>query len=293
MSEPIARPGAPTNAEVAAQLREMAQLLESQHANPFRVAAYIRGADTIESLSEPVAGIFEARGPEGLDALPAIGEGLAAAIAEILITGSWSQLERLRGSIDAAAVFEQVPGVGSELAHAIHDTLHVDTLEALELACKDGRLEQVPGVGERRAQAICDSVSAILDRRRGARRRARPVPASEEPPVRLLLDVDRDYREKAAAGKLPKIAPKRFNPSGEAWLPIMHANREGWHFTVMYSNTARAHDLHKTHDWVVIYFYDDEHAERQHTVVTETRGSLEGLRVVRGREADCLREARR
>lgn len=284
---------APSNAEVAAKLREMAQLLEGQGANPYRIGAYLRGADTVESLPEPVSALFEAEGPEGLDALPTIGAGLAAAIAEILITGSWSQLERLRGSIDAATVFEQVPGVGRELAHAIHDTLHVDTLEALELACRDGRVGQVPGVGERRAQAICDSVGAILDRRRSARRRQPPVPATEEPPIELLLEIDREYREKAAAGKLPKIAPKRFNPSGEAWLPIMHANRGGWHFTVMYSNTARAHELHKTHDWVVIYFYDDEHAERQHTVVTETRGSLEGLRVVRGREADCLRQAPR
>lgn len=283
----------PSNAEVAAKLREMAQLLEGQGANPYRIGAYLRGADTVESLGEPISRLFEAQGPEGLDALPTIGAGLAAAIAEILITGSWSQLDRLRGSIDAAKVFEQVPGVGSELAQAIHDTLHVDTLEALELACRDGRAAQVPGVGERRAQAICDSVSAILDRRRSARRRPAPVPVSEEPPIELLLDVDREYREKAVAGNLPKIAPRRFNPSGEAWLPVMHANRDGWHFTVMYSNTARAHDLHKTHDWVVIYFYDDQHAERQHTVVTETRGTLEGLRVVRGREADCLRQARR
>jgi hypothetical protein len=283
----------PSNAEVAAKLREMAQLLEGQGANPYRIGAYLRGADTVESLGEPVSELFEAQGPEGLDALPTIGAGLAAAIAEILITGSWSQLDRLRGSIDAAKVFEAVPGVGAELAHAIHDTLHVDTLEALELACRDGRVAQVPGVGASRAQAICDAVSAILDRRRSARRRPPPVPASEEPPIELLLDIDREYRDKAAAGKLPRIAPRRFNPSGEAWLPVMHANRDGWHFTVMYSNTARAHELHKTHDWVVVYFYDDQHAERQHTVVTETRGSLDGLRVVRGREADCLRQARR
>lgn len=274
-------------------LREMAQLLEAQHANPFRVSAYLRGADTIEGLSGPVSSLFDEKGPEGLDALPGIGAGLAGVIAEILITGSWTQLDRLRGHIDPAAVLQQVPGIGPDLAHQIHDTLHIDTLEALELACHQGRLDEVPGVGARRAQAICDSVGAILDRRRAKHRRPPPVPASEEPPIELLLDIDREYREKAAEGRLPKIAPRRFNPKGEAWLPVMHANRGGWHFTAMYSNTARAHELHKTHDWVVIYFYDDQHAERQHTVVTETRGSLEGLRVVRGREADCLRQARR
>jgi len=284
---------APSNKAIAALLREMAQLLEKQAANPFRVNAYRRGAETVEGLSGPVSEIFEAKGPEGLDALPGIGTGLAGAIAEILITGSWSQLDRLRGSIDPAAVFQQVPGIGPEFAHQIHDALHVDTLEALELACRQGKLDDVPGVGQRRAQAICDSVAAILDRRRASHRRPPPVPASEEPPIELLLDIDREYRDRAAADRLPKIAPKRFNPRGEAWLPVLHANRGGWHFTALYSNTPRAHELHKTHDWVVIYFYDDQHAERQHTVVTETRGSLEGLRVVRGREADCLRQARR
>jgi hypothetical protein len=67
----------------------------------------------------------------------------------------------------------------------------------------------------------------------------------------------------------------------------MHARRENWHFTALYSNTARAHELGRTRDWVVVYFYDDEHAEGQHTVVTEARGALAGKRVVRGREAEC------
>jgi putative hydrolase len=103
----------------------------------------------------------------------------------------------------------------------------------------------------------------------------------------MLLDVDREYREKAADGKLPTIAPRRFNPEGQSWLPVLHAQHAGWHFTALFSNTAQAHRLGTLRDWVVIYFYDDEHAEGQHTVVTETRGPLAGRRVVRGREAEC------
>ena len=83
------------------------------------------------------------------------------------------------------------------------------------------------------------------------------------------------------------FAPKRFNPSGEGWLPILHATRQGWHFTALYSNTARAHQLDREKDWVVISFYDDKHHEGQHTVVTETRGAATGRRVVRGREKEC------
>jgi hypothetical protein len=94
----------------------------------------------------------------------------------------------------------------------------------------------------------------------------------EEPRVALLLDVDREYRERAAAGKLIKIAPKRFNPKGEVWLPLLHTVRDAWHFTALYSNTARAHHLGRVTDWVVIYFHKDNLAEGQRTVVTETRG---------------------
>lgn len=68
----------------------------------------------------------------------------------------------------------------------------------------------------------------------------------------------------------------------------MHVERDGWSFTALYSNTARAHDLGKTHDWVVLY-YDQDGEEGQATVVTETHGPLGGKRVVRGREAECRR----
>ncbi len=59
------------------------------------------------------------------------------------------------------------------------------------------------------------------------------------------------------------------------------------HFTALFSNTARAHELGRTSDWVVVYHYDDHHREGQSTVVTETQGPLLGRRVVRGREPEC------
>jgi putative hydrolase len=83
------------------------------------------------------------------------------------------------------------------------------------------------------------------------------------------------------------IAPRRFNPEGKAWLPVLHTVRDAWHFTALYSNTALAHKLNRMRDWVIVYFYDGDHVERQCTVVTETRSSLLGMRVVRGREDEC------
>jgi hypothetical protein len=100
--------------------------------------------------------------------------------------------------------------------------------------------------------------------------------------------VDRQYRHDAAAGKLPLIAPRRFNPKHEAWLPVLHTDRGPWHFTALFSNTAKAHELGRTGDWVVLYFHGDDHRETQRTVVTETHGPLTGRRVIRGHEADCI-----
>jgi hypothetical protein len=122
----------------------------------------------------------------------------------------------------------------------------------------------------------------LRSRRRGqdvaARERDRP-----RPDIGTLLALDAEYRAKAAAGELKKITPRRFNPRHEAWLPILHDERDGWNFTVLFSNTARAHELGRTDDWVVVY-YERNGDEGQCTVVTETTGDLRGQRVVRGRE---------
>lgn len=270
------------NRDIAARLDEAADLLERQGANPFRVNACRAAARTVAGSEEEMAALFAREGTDGLIALPAIGRSLAAAIAEMVRTGDWVQLRRLRGAIEPERLFRAVPGIGPALAKRIHDRLGVETLEALEMAAHDGRLEKVEGIGTRRAAMIRDALAEMLRRGRLLRRRD-----DAAPPVALLLDVDRDYRDRAAAGMLQMIAPRRFNPEGRAWLPILHTQRETWHFTVVYSNTARAHDLGRVFDWVVIFFHADDEPEGQCTVVTETRGDLAGRRVVRGREAEC------
>lgn len=270
-----------TNQRVASNLRELADLLEQQGANPFRVAAYRRAADTVAANPEDLETLVKREGFDGLTALPGVGRSIAAAIQEMLRTGRWSQLERLRGTLEPERLLQTVPGVGPALARRLHDHLDADTLEALEIAAHDGRLEAVPGFGPRRASMPRAALASMLGRR--LRRTAAPL----APGVDMLLDIDREYREQAKLGKLRTIAPRWFNPSGESWLPILHARRGTWDFTALFSNTARAHELGKVKDWVVIYFHTDDQAEGQCTVVTETRGPLAGERVVRGREAEC------
>ncbi len=274
----------PTNDQIAERLREVADLLTLQEASPYRVAAYRAAAETVAALPEPVAVLVARGGMASLVELPTIDRALGAVILELVQTGRLALLDRLHGTLDPETLFATLPGVGRKLARTIHETLHVDTLEALEVAAHDGRLGEVPGLGPRKLKAIV----ATLDERLGGRAHGAGSVATE-PPVAMLLDVDAEYRGRAQAGELRLIAPRRNNPEGERWLPILHTQRDAWHFTALFSNTARAHELDRTHDWVVVYFADGDHHERQRTVVTETHGTLTGKRMVRGREADCAR----
>src|SRR5271166_1466470 len=198
----------------------MVDILELQNEDGFRVAAYRRAARTLMELDRPVDEIVRSRGREGLMELPGIGRGIGAAIVEIVQTGSWSQLDRLCGTLEPEKLFRTIPGIGAALAAEIHDELHIDTLEQLEQAAHDGRLERLHGVGTRRAFAIKGALSERLGHRRFKEHRS-----ATSPPIGLLLDVDREYLTKATAGSLRKIAPRRFNPQGEAWLPVLHTRR--------------------------------------------------------------------
>jgi hypothetical protein len=213
--------------------------------------------------------------------LPGLGASLSRAVAELATTGRLGILERLRGHGEGEARLTTVPGIGPALAHRVHEELGVETLEELEHAARTGRLGRVRGFGARRVRMVLADLQRRLDARL-----ARPAPTVPEPPVAEMLAVDREYRARAAGGTLVRIAPHRFNPTHEAWLPVLHLRRDGREYTAMFSNTARAHALGRTHDWVVLYV-DEDHHDRQATVVTELRGALAGKRVIRGREAEC------
>ena len=274
-----------TNADIAANLEQAALLLEQQGANTFRVRAYRQAAETVRDMKQPVAKILARKGRRGLEEMEGIGPGLAGAIEEMSNTGHYRQLDVLRAGTTPEAAFETLPGIGPELARRIHHQLGITTLEELEMAAHDGRLEQVPGIGATRAADVRDVLATRLRRRpRGV---AAPPPQSR-PPVAELLDVDREYRSKARAGKLYQIAPRRFNPGREAWLPVLNTRRGPRRYTALYSNTKLAHDLDKTHDWVVLY-YRVKDREDQVTIVTGTSGELRGKRVVRGREQETQR----
>lgn len=289
----------PDNDEIADPLERIALLLAEQDADRYRVRAYRQAADIVRRHPDSVARIATDEGIEGLVRLPGIGRSIGGAIRELVATGRIALLERLEGQVSPEDLFCTVSGIGEDLAHNIHDKLGIESLEELELAAHDGRLETVPGFGPRRVAGVRDALAGILSR--SSRRRARQrrwdehhqrAAGHDRPDVAELLDADAEYRRRAAAGELRRIAPRRFNPDHEAWLPMLHTSRGDWQMNLMYSNTARAHELGTTGDWVVIY-YEREGEEDQCTVVTETRGPLAGRRVVRGLEEECREHYRR
>ncbi len=156
-------------------------------------------------------------------------------------------------------------------------------------------LVALPTIGRVLGLAIADVVDIgrwrWLDRLQGdIDGENRPQTAEEldetDPTSQELIDVNDEYRRKADRGLLPTIAPHRFNPEHTSWLPILHTSRGDRHYTAMYSNSARAHALGHTNDWVVIYA--DDHGQGRWTVVNETRGPRAGRQTVLGPTADSV-----
>src|SRR5215475_13180112 len=184
--------GVTINKEVTAHLKEIARLLDEQGANQFRVSAYRRAAETLQNLKRPVDSLTKTGGLEALQQLPGIGGGLARSIQQYVLTGRMPALERLRGESDPIAALASVSGIGARLAERLHSELGITTLEELEAAAHDGRLAEVPGFGKKRIAGVKESLAARLGR--GARPLSKP---SKTPAVSELLEVDREYREKA------------------------------------------------------------------------------------------------
>lgn len=280
-----------TNAAIAHALDRAADALSEREANEHRVSAYRRAADTVRLHETPLVEMLDAGGLAALEALPGVGERLAERIAAFVRTGSLT-LPRDSGTrtVSAERLFQRLPGIGRVLARQIAEATGADSLEALEVAAYDGRLDALPAIGPRRIAALRATLDARLagHTRRDARRARTSARRIEiEPSVADLLSIDAEYRDHARRGLLPTVAPRRFNPTGEAWLPVLETRRGPWRVTAFFSNTPRAHERGATRDWVQVYYETSDRRERTATVVTETRGDLRGRRVVRGREAEC------
>jgi DNA polymerase (family 10) len=161
------------NAEIARILREMADLLELQDANPFRVRAYRNAARTVEELPSSVAAMLPEDGSK-LRELPGIGEDLAGKIEEIARTGRLTALRRAaRGVPGGARELMRLSSIGPKRARVLAEALGVRTLPGLARAARAGRLRSIRGFGARTEDRILREIAArALDEHRMLRARA-------------------------------------------------------------------------------------------------------------------------
>jgi DNA polymerase (family 10) len=152
---------AAANATIAAIFDEIADLLDIQSANPFRVRAYRNAARTIGDLGTDIT-TFIARGLPLTD-IPGIGEDLANKIQEILDTGTCKFLQGLQKDVPPAVTqLLRVPGLGPKRVKTLWHDLNIQTMEQLLQAAHGERIRDLPGFGEKTEQKILEAVQQRL-----------------------------------------------------------------------------------------------------------------------------------
>ncbi|WP_063551560.1 DNA polymerase/3'-5' exonuclease PolX [Burkholderia territorii] len=151
------------NAECAAVFAEIADMLEIQGANPFRVRAYRNAARTIADYGRDIPALIANGGDLGR--IPSIGADLAAKLREIAATGTCELQQTLRHALPGAIVeLLDVPGLGAKRVKALHDALQVDSLEQLRAEAKSGHVRALPGFGAKTEAHLLDAIDERLKR---------------------------------------------------------------------------------------------------------------------------------
>jgi len=200
------------NADVAAIFDEVADLLDIEGANRFRVRAYRNAARTIGQLSQPVADLV-AEGRD-LSELPDVGDDLAGKIEEIVETGTLTLLDELeQQTAPALADLMRIPGLGPKRVRALHEALGITSAEELKRAAEAGRVREVEGFGEKLEQTILDRLEAAgAEERRWLLATVEPVAESlvthlEAHDAVEQIDVAGSYRRrKETVGDLDVLA---------------------------------------------------------------------------------------
>ena len=150
-----------SNAEIARLFRELADLLDIQGANPFRVRAYRNAARVAEGWSQPLAKLA-AGGPKALNGLPGIGADLAGKIEEIVRTGTFASLEEAHSKVPRGLLeLLRVPNLGPKKARTLFDRLNVQSLADLEAAAREGKVRGLPGFSALSEAAILEELQTV------------------------------------------------------------------------------------------------------------------------------------
>ena len=175
------------NSDISEILREMADLLEIEGADEFRVRSYRQAARSVENLTENLADKV-AEG-EDLTKISDVGESIAGKIEEIVKTGSLKQLEEVKQRVpEELADILNLEGVGPKRAKEIYDELGIDSIEDLETAADNNKIRELEGFGEKTEEKIEDEI----DRQNNRESRTLLARAEEyaEPLLSYLLECE-------------------------------------------------------------------------------------------------------
>ncbi|MFW5688606.1 MAG: DNA polymerase/3'-5' exonuclease PolX [Spirochaetota bacterium] len=170
------------NGDIVEILTEVADLLDIEGANSFRVRSYRNAARTVEGLDRPVTELVEAG--EDLSSLPGIGESIAEKLEEIVTTGHLEQLDELRDETDRGVTeLLDIQNVGPATARKLNRELDVTTPEGVVEAAEAGEIARLDGFGERSQTQLRDDATRYIER--GTRERL-PLGDADEVVVPLL-----------------------------------------------------------------------------------------------------------
>src|SRR5262249_46153662 len=165
------------NLEIAFIFNQIADLLEIQGANPFRVRAYRRAAVNIEALADNIETIALSG---TLKNIAGIGEDLALKIDEYVRTGTMQFHEQLKQDVPPGlAKMVEIPSVGPKTAKQIYDAFRIQTIEELEALCKTDKLLGVSGFKQKTIDNILRGID-IYRRRRGNYLLGRTIPIAKQ-----------------------------------------------------------------------------------------------------------------
>lgn len=169
-----------TRDQVIDVLERIALLLELQGENPFKIRAYQNGARALEMLESDLATLVR---EDKLDGIPGIGEALREKIATLVTTGKLPYYDDLCARFPST-IFElfDVPGLGPKKIKTLYEKLGVASLDALEKACKDGKVAGLEGFGAKTQEKILHGLDTL---KQGAGRHLASVAAAAS---RALLD---------------------------------------------------------------------------------------------------------
>ena len=147
------------NARIAEALDLVADLLEFQNANPFRVRAYRNGARTVRDYPEQMQSIADDPNRQLTD-LAGVGKDLADKIATLLATGSFPMLEELQSQVPQSALtLLRIPGMGPKKAATLYKELNITTLDQLRAACETHQVRALKGFAAKTEEMILAGMS--------------------------------------------------------------------------------------------------------------------------------------